>query len=171
MMNTRCEPIRHGSGGGRRIYSLSLPRLADWPRELDLGSQHFGLFLALDARNMPVDEIVSAADRSQKSGMVLFMAQGADSERVEQIFRQVHVARSLESGVSSRIVTVACANETVDQGLARFLQMAQPEPEFRATCGACLVARVGAGSAFTRLCDFDMDLERPLRDHRTIEEH
>jgi hypothetical protein len=155
MMNTPREPIRHASGSRPRIYSLSLPRLADWPEELDLGSEHFALFVALDARNMPVDEIASAADRAHKSGMVLFMAQGSDSERVGNIFHQVHAARRLESGVGSRIITIAWAHGNVDDALQHFLHAALPEPEFRATCGAYLMATVGTGAARARLGDFE----------------
>ena len=128
---------------GSTVHLLSLTRLADWPERLDVASKHAALLMALDGRHVPVSELARVSAKALASGVVVFAVAGPDSERVRQIFSQVHAARSLESGTDARIVTLSAHEEPFELAANRFLSSVRADPEFRASCRACVIATVG----------------------------
>lgn len=115
---------------GKRLYALHLDTLDQWPATLDGIAPPFGLLVACDATSVPTSVISTFAEMALTSGAVYLVAWGPDCERVHDIFDETHVLMKVEQPNLPRVMTTWHADESLDEALWYFVDLAQPlEPD------------------------------------------
>jgi hypothetical protein len=72
--------------GGRELLVARLARPDAWPDQLELPTERFTLFLALDARQWDDYDLTVLARRAFRQGLAYFVAWGPGSTRAEIVF-------------------------------------------------------------------------------------
>jgi hypothetical protein len=129
----------------RELFLVSLQSWNDWPRELDLPSDHFCLLLVGDAYGESDETIGSLADAALDDGCVYLCAWGPDCERVHDLFDTKIVDRDMAREIpnSLSVMTTSHRGETLDEATEFLTTTAWPDAAFVETCRSALIAVVG----------------------------
>jgi hypothetical protein len=121
----------------RQLFALDLVK----PNGIDitdLGSKHFCCLIAWDASQSTVEEVSALVDPLIKAGCVYFVCWGPSCERVHDIIDE---SDPYEDGV---IMTTWHSEESLEETLWFFLNVAWPDKEFEETFGASLAITIGS---------------------------
>jgi hypothetical protein len=110
----------------RDLQTLYISSLDQWPTSTDVGASRFGLFLACDATEVPDDALYAIAGKALASGATYIVTWGPDCERVHDIFDDQHVAMMREAPDRHHITTTWHADESLDEALWFFADVALP---------------------------------------------
>ena len=110
---------------GKVFHTLGLPDLGAWPQAASLPSGGFGLFLACDVEALPVDILSLAARAMLRSGAAYICVWGPGCERFHDIIDEEHVWQHVNGLDQPDIVTTWHAQESLDQALWFFVDVAQ----------------------------------------------
>ena len=77
---------------GQFLFFAHVADLDDWPKEIEIPSEHFLLLLAMDAR-VAADTVRLFARKVLSQGMVYLLARGPASECAHDVFDEVEVER------------------------------------------------------------------------------
>ena len=129
---------------GRTPCLLELDTLEDWPEVLKLPkSKHFVMFLALDAKGIPDEDITAFATKALEQGMVYLSAWGRDAERVHDVCEEASAEWDPDSDADDAILSEWHEGEPLSQALWFSVGSAAPAMEYENTCGVTLVVSVG----------------------------
>ena len=130
----------------RELFLVSLDSWNQWPRGLNLPSDHFCVLLAGDASSADADAIGSLADAALDDGCVYLCAWGPDCDRVHDLFDLKIVERSIaaETPKSPPVMTTSHRAETLDEATEFLINAAWPDDAFAETCRSALIAVVGS---------------------------
>lgn len=120
---------------------MRLDRFEDWPQEPPVRTR-FVLFIEMDARDLPNDELRSTARRIIRHGAAWICLWGADSERAHDLFDQAAVELDRASGSSTDLMTSWHSSETLVEALWFFATCALPT-DFDASSHVWLAVSVG----------------------------
>jgi hypothetical protein len=129
----------------RDRFLVSLRSWSNWPRDLDLPSEHFCLLLVGDATGASDEAIGNLAGAAIDAGCVFLCAWGPDCDRVHCLFDEALVDRDL-AGVlpdALSVMTTSHAEETLDDAIQFLSTAAWPADPFVDTCRCALIAVVG----------------------------
>jgi hypothetical protein len=104
-------------------------RITDWSPDSERPSQHFALFLALDALDVDSVTLMQFADRLIGDGPAYLVAWGPDCERVHDIFDSCIVDREVIRGIKPPgcLMTTWHDREPLTEALEFFALCAIPE--------------------------------------------
>jgi hypothetical protein len=141
----------------------SVGQLAD---EIRPTSPHFGLLVAMDAKEIASDEIFSFANKTLTAGLVYLCAWGPDCERVHDLFDEEYLARELGPPLWGEeqktrkwedvLMTTSHADDSLEDALWFFVHSAVPTASYRRTCTDWVVAIVGN-------CDWEQEIRAKIR--------
>jgi hypothetical protein len=139
-------PLHLGRDGfSRELFLVSLLTWADWPRGLELPSEHFCLLLVGDASGASDDAIQGLAGRAIDDGCAYLCAWGPDCGRVHAMFDMVLAERDV-AGTSPNalhVMTTSHEGETLEDAIEFLNIAAWPDDEFVDSCDTSLIAVVG----------------------------
>lgn len=141
-MVTKIEKLGESRAFNRELFSLSLPRIEEFPDFLVLPSPHFALFLAWDARGAPAELIHRLSVSLIQQGLVYCCVWGPDSKRVHDIFDHAVFERDPHSTDYSNIPTTWHEYEKLDDALWFFLNNTFPAEKYAGTCLSGLAVAV-----------------------------
>lgn len=118
---------------GKRFYTLHLGSLEQWPAALAGVTPPFGLLLACDANRVPATVVADAAEKALASGAGYVVAWGSGCEQVHDAFDEACVLMELERPDLPLVVTTWHANDSLDEALWFFVDVARLEEVDRAT--------------------------------------
>jgi hypothetical protein len=127
----------------KRLYYLSQPSLNDWPDDLCLASERFGLFLAVDATELTDESVLRTARIVVRQGMVCLSSWGPDCERVHDLF-DVAVVEKEPPCRPDAVTLTAWHDETLEDALWFFTYALWPSSDYEPTCRSWLAVSVGA---------------------------
>lgn len=143
MANPITQPRSFGTdSGGRHLFSLPLRQLEDFPKLLDLPSQHFGLLLSCDARGIPDLNILKAAGLLLRNGLAYLCTWGPECERVHELFDMAAKELDPHPTTGSTIMITSHEEEALDSVLWFFLNAAFAADDYMATCRTLLTLPV-----------------------------
>jgi hypothetical protein len=111
---------------GKRLYALHLDSLDQWPATLDAVVPPFGLLVACDATFVPSSEISTVAEMALASGAAYLVSWGPDCERIHDVFDETYELMKHESPDLPHVMTTWHADESLDEVLWYFVDVAQP---------------------------------------------
>ncbi len=126
----------------RGLYLARLLAVDEWPEEIGEPTPHFVVFLAMDARGVPDDEIARLADKLLRQGAAYVCAWGPDCQRVHDLF-DAAISELFPLDEDALVMTTWHADEELDQALWFALFSACPDDPFLETCGSLLAIVVG----------------------------
>jgi hypothetical protein len=109
---------------------------------VDPHSTHFGLFLALDAREIDSKRLGEPAARLLKRGLAYLCAWGPDCELVHDIFDEEDVARDLGRDTHDVIMTTWHKDESLEEALWFFVHSAFPADGYVRDCTDWVIAPI-----------------------------
>jgi hypothetical protein len=129
---------------GRTMCLLEIDSLEDWPENLRLPkSRHFVLFLALDAKGIPDEDVAAFATKALDQGMVYLSAWGRDAERVHDVCEEASAEWNPDSDVDDAILSEWHEGEPLSQALLYSVSSAAPANDYEGTCAVTLAVSVG----------------------------
>jgi hypothetical protein len=120
------------------VQALYVQSLEAWPLQANIGTSRFGLFLACDAEGVPDDVIYSAALHALASGAVYVVAWGPGCERVHDTFDDAAVMLALDDPTRPTILTTWHADESLEEALWFFVDIAMAGHHEGLTTGAAV---------------------------------
>jgi len=127
----------------KELYLCPADTITELPGKIKTASQNFGLFLALNAKNLRSEEIGQAAKKLVEGGLAYFCAWGPDCERVHDIFDQSSEKRNSELTGDDVIMTTWHSDETLIEALWFFIHSAFPTQCFVTSCTDWVIAPIG----------------------------
>ena len=123
----------------KTLYFMFLPRLRDWPDDLQLPSKHCGLFLAWDARRIPRAMVQQFGERLIEQGIVKLAVWGPDCCRRVHIPFAEDVIFKMSEDAS---INHDCYSGTLKQALWMFVRWGDVQSRYKRTCRTWLVVAV-----------------------------
>jgi hypothetical protein len=111
---------------GKAFSTLHLPTLDRWPEVMESIGERFGLFLACDATDLSADVLAKAAERALSDGAVYVCAWGPGCERVHDAFDDAYVLLGVKADELPPVTTTWHADESLDEALWYFVDVAHP---------------------------------------------
>jgi hypothetical protein len=149
---SRPRLLKTDTESNRRLYSMALDKLEDWPGSLDMASRRFVLLLACDARGIPDTSLIKVVEKVLKQGAVSVCAWGRDCRRVELVFDFEIVGLQLKKKEELPLIPTASHwREPLEEALYFFLECAKPVDEYARTCTSWLAVSVGNAANFRRI--------------------
>jgi len=128
---------------GRDLYWVALSAVSEITAALSSPpSRHFVLFLALDARNVPDDDILSVARALLPMGLGYVVAWGPDCERVHDLFDRAEIERELVKDSGSVVMTTWHDNEPLEEALWFAVVNTVPAPPYDEDCTSVIAVSV-----------------------------
>ena len=118
--------------------------MKDWPETLPLTSPRFGLFLALDARQIRDDNLLSFARTLVKQGLTMACVWGPDCERVHDRIDDAIMESCAEEDEPSVILTTWHTEENREEALEFFVETLEPATALRYSSSSRLAVSVGS---------------------------
>jgi hypothetical protein len=134
---------RPGPGIEPPLLLAYVPRIEEWPEQLDELNPHFVLFLALDATDLDDELIGQLARKLLAQGVAYVCAWGPGCDRVHDIVDDELAAQGLVDDEVMLVTTTWHADDTLDEALWFALFAACPKEELIETGGAVLALVVG----------------------------
>ncbi len=146
--------------GQRRVHLAQIDHPDDWPEDVDLGSPHFISLVAVDARELTDEAIITMAEKLLDRGLANVHTFGPSAERTHMLFDRAVIGRSLRSVDHPDAMTSnAGANESIDAALWYATFVLWPPDPYDDGANPLLVLVIGnpgwAEHLETRLLDFD----------------
>lgn len=139
-MCARC-PLSHwlDPKSRREVWVIAGDRTRDWPAAVPWPSATFGL-LVLTEHVVDVDPLARPA---LAQGLVFASAWGPGCELIEEAFDEI-IARDRPDETSrDAVLTASHPDESLEETLEFFLEIATTAPAYDATCGAWVVFAMG----------------------------
>jgi hypothetical protein len=127
----------------RGLFLLDLSGVEKLQQNLDIPSPYFGFFLVCNAEEVTDSEIKQLARALVKRGMVYMCSWGPDCERVHDLFDSVIVELSPHETESSVRMTTWLDEQSLDEALWHFLNIAFPADDYWDNCKAELITVIG----------------------------
>jgi hypothetical protein len=134
----------------KRLYFLSLPNLDDWPDNLCLASERFGLFLAVDATELTDESVLQTARIAVRQGMVCLSSWGPGCERVHDLFDVAVVEKRPPTRRPDAVTLTAWHDDTLEDALWFFTYALWPSGDYETTRRSWLAVSVW-GDNFEKL--------------------
>ena len=108
----------------REVYLLSLHRLSDWPRRLDLPTKYYTLFLACDARGEPDIVVYNFINKALDGGLARLVTWGPECDRLSMAVYEALEFRDLPE--SSHVMSSWYPDDPLDYALWTFVYASFP---------------------------------------------
>lgn len=126
----------------RSIYLCGSESLEHLPQRIQCVTKNFGLLLALDAANLPCDQIYQVASTLLDKGLGYLCSWGLDCERVHDIFDQAAIKVNETFTGDDVVMTTWHSDESFEETLWFFAHAAFPTKCFQHTCTSWIVAPI-----------------------------
>ena|ERR1041385_1670635 len=127
----------------RDIYSISIASLNDLPT-LGMPSKYFATLVALDARNISVNDLVMFFRNLISQGCVYICAWGPRSVDTEEAADYASIYKELDGGIEQPVImTTSHSNDELGEALWFLTNSAKPDNAYNPECKCALVISVG----------------------------
>lgn len=125
---------------GRRVYLVLCDRFEHIAR-IQPPQTPFQLFIAADSTHESVELLADLAEKMLESGAVYVLCWGPGAGRLEDIFDEVHVGRSLDTTLPI-VMTTSHQDESLQDALTFATTVAEPDEAYAGSCATTLVVIV-----------------------------
>lgn len=125
------------------VFALAIPSPAMLPSTLTLSSPEFTCLLAWDANEIESAVAIGIMERLLEMGCVYLCCWGQGCERCHDIMDEVIAGKVDSQGRRQDIVTTWHAEDSPDEALDFFLDLASPTECKPSQCGSALVLIIG----------------------------
>jgi hypothetical protein len=113
----------------RQWLSAQLGELS-FPKELQIPTKSFRLFLAADLRGVRSEQMIAFANEALVRGMVYFCGWGEDCERMHDCVDQAAIEAETEGRLEGTVMTTWHSDESLQEAVGFFRDLARPSAEF-----------------------------------------
>ena len=129
----------------RNVFLLSVASLSPAPAILELRSQHFTCFCAMDATASAAADLGKFCSSLLRSGCAYLCAWGPDCERVHDIMDELVVGEDPPQTYVGCVMTTWHANDSLKGALEYFLDCTVPDSDYAPNgCDWALIISVGS---------------------------
>ncbi len=138
------SPFGQAPSSGWDVYALTLPGPDTLPESLPVSSAKFVCLLAWNAGNVSDATLHRLAERLLAAGCVYFCCWGNDCERVHDAIDDVLVGHGSSNGAWMNVMTTWHANESLEEAVDFFLDLACPNDTYLDACTAAVAISIGS---------------------------
>ena len=127
----------------KNFYLCGAETLTNLASQVAPTSSHYGLFLAMDSRNIESRQILEAAESLIPKGLAYLCAWGPDCERVHDCFDEILSEADPESTEADVVMTTWHDDESLEEALSYFANSAGAAANYAASCKDWIAAVIG----------------------------
>lgn len=127
----------------KNFYLCGAETLNSLVSQISPNSSHYGLFLAVDSRNIETKTILEAAESLIPKGLAYLCAWGPDCERVHDCFDELLSEANPEPTEADVVMTTWHDHETLEEALSYFANSAGAAANYATSCKDWIAAVVG----------------------------
>lgn len=157
----------------RELHFLELDDPSQLPMEISLSTRHFACFVAWEADDVQVEDVMRIAEILLSAGGAVFGCWGSGCRRIQEIIDEIDSDPFREKDVpdDAVIMTSWHEDESLEDALWFFLNESTPDTHFEETLGSSLAISIGAPesaakirAALERPREFSTELESAAED-------